>query len=55
MISNVKNGVDILWVSKILGHKDILVTLKVYTKYIKEDDNIRIQKINQMSIFLDIK
>ena len=54
MISNIKNGVDILWVSKMLGHKDMTVTLKVYAKYIKDDDNTRFQKINILGSFLDI-
>lgn len=54
MISNIKNGVDILWVSKMLGHKDITVTLRVYAKYIQEDDITRIQKINILGSFLDI-
>ena len=30
-----KNGVDILCVSKMLGHKDVSITLKIYTKFIK--------------------
>jgi integrase len=54
MISNIQNGVDILWVSKMLGHKDVSITLKVYAKFIKEDDNTRIKKINDLGIILDI-
>lgn len=54
MISKIQNGVDILWVSKMLGHKDASITLKVYAKYIKEDDNTRIEKLNKMGIILDI-
>lgn len=54
MISNIQNGVDILWVSKMLGHKDVSITLKVYAKFIKEDDNTRIKKINDLDIILDI-
>ena len=53
MISNIQNGVDILWVSKMLGHKDVSITLKVYAKFIKEDDIARIKKINSLGI-LDI-
>ena len=30
MISNIQNGVDILWVSKMLGHKDVSIFLKFY-------------------------
>lgn len=54
MISNIQNGVDILWVSKMLGHKDASITLKVYAKFIKEDDTTRIKKINSLGIVLDI-
>lgn len=35
-----------------LGHKDITITLKVYTKFIKEDDEVRIRKIAQMDKFM---
>ena len=48
MISNIHNGVDILWVSKMLGHKDVSITLKVYAKFIIEDDNQRIKIINNV-------
>ncbi|MCT7618525.1 tyrosine-type recombinase/integrase [Aliarcobacter butzleri] len=54
MISNIEKGVDILWVSKMLGHKDVSITLKVYAKFIKEDDNTRINKLKEMGIILDI-
>ena len=54
MISNIQNGVDILWVSKMLGHKDVSITLKVYAKFIKEDDTTRIKKINSLGIISDI-
>lgn len=54
MISKIQNGVDILWVSKMLGHKDASITLKVYAKFIKEDDNTRIEKLNKMGIILGI-
>lgn len=52
MISNIHNGVDILWVSKMLGHKDVSITLKVYAKFIKEDEKVRIDKINKFSEFV---
>ncbi len=48
MISNVQNGIDILWVSKMLGHKDLSITLQVYAKYIKEDDKTRIIKLDNI-------
>ena len=48
----ISKGADITWVSKMLGHKDITITLKVYTKFIKEDDEVRIKKIAQMDKFM---
>ncbi|MDD4330340.1 MAG: site-specific integrase [Aliarcobacter sp.] len=48
----ISKGADIAWVSKMLGHKDITITLKVYTKFIKEDDEVRIKKIAQMDKFM---
>ncbi|QOY50935.1 tyrosine-type recombinase/integrase [Candidatus Sulfurimonas baltica] len=33
----IKNGIDITWVSKMLGHKDSSITLQVYTHYLKEE------------------
>ena len=44
----ISKGVDIVWVSKMLGHKDISITLKVYTKYIQEDDEARLRKIAEI-------
>ena len=41
----INDGVNILWVSRMLGHKDTSITLKVYVKYIKENDEIRIDKL----------
>jgi len=35
-----------------LGHKDVTVTLKIYTKYIQENDDIRFKKIEQMGTLL---
>lgn len=46
----IKSGVDITWVSTTLGHKDSSITLQVYTKFIKEDNQTRmnnLDKINQ--------
>ena len=48
----ISKGADITWVSKMLGHKDITITLKVYTKFIKEDDDVRFKKIAQMDKFM---
>ena len=44
----ISKGVDIVWVSKMLGHKDVSITLKVYTKYIQEEDDIRLKKIAEI-------
>ena len=52
MISNMNKGIDILWVSRMLGHKDISITLQVYAKYIKENDAKRINKIKEMGMNL---
>jgi len=46
----IKSGVDITWVSKMLGHKNSAITLEVYTHYLKEDESTRarnLEKINQ--------
>ena len=48
----ISKGADIVWVSKMLGHKDVTVTLKIYTKYIQENDDIRFKKIEQMGTLL---
>ena len=41
-------GADIVWVSKMLGHKDVSITLKIYTKFIEENDEVRLKKIEKM-------
>lgn len=46
----IKSGIDITWVSTTLGHKDSSITLQVYTKFIQEDHQTRmnnLEKINQ--------
>ncbi len=52
MISNIQNGIDILWVSRMLGHKDVSITLKSYAKYIKEEDEERLIKIDKIGTIL---
>jgi integrase len=37
----ISNGEDILWVSKMLGHKDSSMTLQKYARYIKVKDKKR--------------
>ena len=44
----ISNGVDIVWVSKTMGHKDVAITLKKYTKFIQEDDQVRFKKIDKI-------
>lgn len=44
----ITDGHNILWVSQMLGHKDVSITLKIYAKYIKEDDEIRIEKLSKI-------
>lgn len=48
----ISNGADIVWVSKMLGHKDVSITLTTYTKYIKENDDIRFKKIEEMGTIM---
>lgn len=45
----IKNGIDITWVSKTLGHKDSSITLQVYTKYLKEDEQTRMSNIDKIN------
>lgn len=48
-ISRLSDGVNILWVSKMLGHKDISITLNTYTKFIKEDQEKRLTNLEKMA------
>jgi len=41
-------GADIVRMSKMLGHKDVSITLKIYTKFIEENDEVRLEKIEKM-------
>ncbi len=34
-----------VWVSKMLGHKNLSITLKVYAKFIKKEDDERLKNI----------
>ncbi len=43
----IRNGADIIWVSKMLGHKDVSMTLSVYTKFITENEDVRLIKIEK--------
>lgn len=44
----ITEGHNILWVSKMLGHKDISITLKVYSKFVKEDDTKRLDNLSKI-------
>ncbi len=44
----ISEGHNILWVSKMLGHKNISITLKVYSKFIKEDDIKRLDNLSKI-------
>ena len=52
MISNIQNGIDILWVSKMLGHKDLSITIQIYAKYIKKDDETKFSKLDEIGMIL---
>lgn len=49
----ISQGVDIVWVSKTLGHKDVSITLSTYTKFIKEDEATRFQKLEKFGTIFD--
>ncbi len=44
----ISNGEDITWVSKMLGHANVRITLEAYTKYLKEDRKIRAVFLNKL-------
>lgn len=48
----ISKGADITWVSKTLGHKDISITLKIYTKPFNEDDDIRFKNIEVLGTMM---
>jgi len=48
----ITKGINILWVSKTLGHKNVNITLEVYAKFIKEDDEIRLENIEKLDKIL---
>jgi len=48
----ISKGADIVWVSKMLGHKDVSITLRIYTKFIEESDEIRFKKIEKMGTLM---
>lgn len=44
----ITEGFNILWVSRMLGHKDISITMKVYSRFIIEDDEKRLKKLSKI-------
>lgn len=44
-----KNGEDLLWVSKTLGHANISTTMKYYIKYVEEKGQKRAEFLNEFS------
>lgn len=44
----ISKGEDITWVSKTLGHESVQTTLKYYTKYIKKEEDARIENISKI-------
>lgn len=46
--SMITAGHNILWISQMLGHKDISITMKVYARFIKEDDTKRIENLSKI-------
>ena len=47
MLSNMENP---LWVSQMLGHKSLVITLNTYTKYIKKDRNAKTTFLDDMNL-----
>lgn len=47
----ITQGQNILWVSRMLGHKDVSITLKVYARFIKENDEERLNKLSKIVPF----
>lgn len=45
----ITEGYNILWVSRMLGHKDISITIKVYSRFIVEDDKKRLEFISSLN------
>ena len=41
-----------VWVSRMLGHKDILVILKIYTNFIVIDDEERLENVKKIGMIL---
>ena len=48
----ISNGADIVYISKTLGYKDVSITLKIYTKFIKEEDAVRLEKMKKIDKFM---
>ncbi len=44
----ISKGIDIVWVSTMLGHKNVNITLSIYTKFLKQNDEKRLKKIEEI-------
>ena len=44
----IRSGVDIVYISKQLGHENPNITLTIYTRFIEEDDEIWLKKIEEI-------
>ncbi|WP_114839226.1 hypothetical protein [Halarcobacter bivalviorum] len=47
----ITKGQNILWVSRMLGYKDISITLKVYARFIKENEEERLENLSKIVPF----
>jgi len=45
----IRSGIDITWVSAMLGHKDSSITLQIYTKFIQEDQQTRLANLDKIN------
>lgn len=51
--SMITAGHNILWISQMLGHKDISITMKVYARFVKEDDEKRIENLAKINPYFN--
>jgi len=46
--------IDMLSISRMMGHKDLSTTLKIYAKFIKQDEDVRMKKKREIDKQIDI-
>lgn len=44
----IKENINLLWISKMLGHKNIAITQEIYIRFIKEDDKKRLDYLSNI-------